>query len=459
MRYKALLLMMFLLPLHTFAQNSLKPRITVFPLENPSSDVQIDIISHNVKNTAELNLKMLDKYNVISVGEESHDMSSGGLISFCEKNSIDNVLFGKSVLQPDGSVDLEMSVFSREEGKVTLTENEKADTLFDIFAASDRLVVALMQSFSGTHMGFGSIVLKNAGSKGLCQVYIDDIYIGENIEKISKILNGKRIIKIKQERMFGEYIVKEDKILVIEDETTFIEFDIPGFLDEELDAVAEHEKVLDKYISDKSKEKKVNKAFDSLGELLAVTDYSDAAENKKEEIAFRRTAWEALPDADPGGIKNLSFNTRVGGGSDLMLGLTKRVSRKTAADLMIGFTRIGVGDYNTFEDTFPYGDPDTWDIDYPSVYLTVNIKLCCYFDFLLDYIGPSLDILFNHPKTEIYFFPGINLGKEFNFGIFRFYIEGIGVFTLNDMTFIPSKAAFDLNDITFIPRAAFGVRI
>lgn len=445
MRYKALLLVLFLLSSYIFAQNSLKPRITVFPLENPSNDVQIDIISHNVKNTAELNLKMLDKYHVLSPPSDINITGSADFLSYCEKNSIDNVLFGKSVLQSDGSIDLEMSVFSREEERITLTEKAKAETLFDIFNASDRLVVALMQSFSGTHMGFGSILLKNTGTEGLCQVYIDDIYIGDNIEKIPRILNGERKIKIKQERMFGEYIVKEDEIFVSEGDEAVFHFNIPGFLDTELDAVAKHEKVLDKYTSDKSREKKVNKAFDSLGELLIITEYSAAAENKKEEIALRRTEWEALPDAGTGDIKKLSFNARIGGGSDFMLGLTKRVFRKTAADLMVGFTRIGVGDYNSFEDTFPYGDPDTWDKDYPSVYLTVNMKLYYYFDFLLDYIGPSFDILFNTPKSEIYFAPGITAGKEFGLGVSRFYIEGVGVFALNDMT--------------FRPRAAFGVRI
>ena len=149
-----------------YSQDSLKPRIAVFPLMNPSEDVQVEIISENVRKTAELTLKMIDRYEVIETEVKKYDGNSEWFNSYSVENSIDSIIFGKADIKEDGSIILEMSAYSRGDNSVTMTENETAETVFDIFDASDRLLVSMMETFSGMeHIGFGSVQFINKGEK------------------------------------------------------------------------------------------------------------------------------------------------------------------------------------------------------------------------------------------------------------------------------------------------------
>ncbi len=93
----------------------------------------------------------------------------------------------------------------------------------------------MMEIFSGMeHIGFGSIKIINSGERGLYNLYIDDVFIGENVEELPKVLNGERLLRIEQNRMLGPYTVKEESFFLEENEGKVINFSVPGFTDEEL---------------------------------------------------------------------------------------------------------------------------------------------------------------------------------------------------------------------------------
>ena len=182
----------------------------------------------------------------------------------------------------DGSILLEMSVFSRADNRITMTESETAETVFDIFDASDRLLVSTMETFSGMeHIGFGSINIINNGEEGKYNVFIDNVPAGENIENLPKVLNGDRVVRIEQNRMLGIRVVYEESFFLKEGEKKEFSFEVPGFTSEELLEVKALENYIDKNWEKKYSSKKIDKNFEKLEELFTVTDYSISAAEKK----------------------------------------------------------------------------------------------------------------------------------------------------------------------------------
>ena len=291
---KLMLILFFIASSSIFAQSELKPRISIFPLENPTKDVQVEIISRNVQKTMELNLKVIDKYIIVENDIKDYSTDTGWLLEYCEKNNLDNIISGRALIGEDtGTVTLEMSVFDRQTSSVTLTESEIAETLFDIFEASDLLAIKMMEGFSGMHLGFGGINFKNSGVEGAYSVYIDDVLAGENTGILTTILNGERKVKIVQQRMFDELVVFEGPVLVLEKKATEVLFSIPGFIEEESESIAKHENAIAKDWDNKYASRSVDRRFDKLFELLEVTDYSASAAEKKKELEEKLALWNS----------------------------------------------------------------------------------------------------------------------------------------------------------------------
>ncbi len=287
------LILLLLMPQFLFAQSGLKPRISVFPLENQEKDLQIEVISRNIQKTIEFNLKMINKYNIIQNAITEYPNSNSWLLAYCEKNNIDDLIFGKAVMQSSGSIIIEMSVFNRHKAAITLTKSETAETVFEIFEAADKLAVEMMGSFSGMHIGFGDLKFINNGDKGKYSVYIDNVFAGEDIEDFPKVLYGERHIKITQVRMFEETAIYDNNIIVTENKTTEVLFSIPGFLEKESKAISQEEIYIDKNWDNKYSGSSIDKSFDKLLKLLGTVTYSQTAIDKKKEVEDKLAQWNA----------------------------------------------------------------------------------------------------------------------------------------------------------------------
>ena len=282
-----------LIPQFLFSQIGKMPNISVLPLENKEKDLQIEVISSNIQKTIEFNLKMINRYNIIKNSVTDYSSNTSWISDYCEKNKIDDLIFGKALVQPNGSVFIEMSVFDKQKGMISLTKSETAATVLDIFNASDKLAIEIMDSFSGMHLGFGALKFINSGEKGTYSVYIDNLHIGENIDNLSTVLNGSREIIITQVRMFGDIKVYEKTINIPEDKTIEINFTIPGFLEKESSSVAKHESIIEDNWDEKYSGKKIDKSFNELFKLLNIVEYSQTAINKKKEVEDKFAQWNA----------------------------------------------------------------------------------------------------------------------------------------------------------------------
>jgi len=273
----------------TIALNAqvIKPRVAVLPVEN-SGDYQLEIVSDRVTSTSSLILKMLGKYELIL----TPDMIPSDITDYCATNSIDNIITGKTYYTDNGdTITVSMSVYTREEGKITLETIEKAESVFDVFDAAEKALYRLLEGFSGEHIGFGSIVFKNSGEDGEYRVLIDGNEYRLSDSRIDKVLNGIREVEIYQDRMLGLYTVIKDKIEVGEGREIVFDFLVPGLLEVEKMEIDEQKEIIEKYWVKKKMSDKVDNAFARLNILLEDTAYSSTVQEKKEELFALEEEW------------------------------------------------------------------------------------------------------------------------------------------------------------------------
>ena len=81
-------------------------------------------------------------------------------------------------------------MFDRAKGKTTLSQSRKAAGVLDVFDAADALVVSVLESMTGSHIGFGSLTLTNTGEKGSYRGAGGRDPVGNDLASLERVLNG-----------------------------------------------------------------------------------------------------------------------------------------------------------------------------------------------------------------------------------------------------------------------------
>ncbi|HKK49071.1 MAG TPA: hypothetical protein VJ932_08230, partial [Alkalispirochaeta sp.] len=197
-------------------------RVHVLPAVNRTGEAQFDAVASTVTGTVSLTLRLLDRYSItegVPAGfggrlplPESGAGRSGLLVEMAESIPAENIVFGEVVSTASGSGETEgdvpeliLYVYDRLQERVVLTERRQPDTLFDIFVATDELTAALLTSFSGRRVAFGSlrIVPTIAGadeaSRAVAPDYtvtLDGQPLGQNLRSIDSILTGEHTLTV-----------------------------------------------------------------------------------------------------------------------------------------------------------------------------------------------------------------------------------------------------------------------
>ena len=262
-----LLIFIIVLPLFCL-DDSLKTRVAILPMINKEQSKLLDVICQTMTETIELTLKLMDKYRLTKV--EGIDPYKDFMIvrHYLQVNRIDNAIFGKASID-EGVIVFQMSVYDRRKDEITVTKEAIAENIFEIFNASDELVVSLVESFSGMHIGFGEIQLKNTGEEGEFKLYIDGKLAGEDLLSKANVLIGNRSIEIKQKRMFREVVIFHTAAQIIEDEVIKIEFKIPYLLIEEKEVLDRLDGTIKKFWDNRDEAEKVVRSINEALVLLS----------------------------------------------------------------------------------------------------------------------------------------------------------------------------------------------
>ena len=271
-------------PLQTRAQEeSLKTRVAFVPFLTEGEDPRLQVVGARVSEEVELRLSLMTAFSVSTLETINPYRDIAALRSYVEEYRIDNVLFGMIRQARGGTVTLQMSVYDRGMGRVIRSAERKSGTILEIFGVAGDLLDSLVQEFSGMHVGFGTLELENTGEKGDYAVYIDEERVGTNLSRIAKVLNGERFLEIVQNRMFGREILYAGTVVVYEDKTIAVSFQIPYLLGKEESVLNRCEREIAEYGDAQNAREQVLGVYARLIALLSDVSYCWRLETLRED--------------------------------------------------------------------------------------------------------------------------------------------------------------------------------
>jgi hypothetical protein len=267
------------------------PRVGVLPPVNLTEEPEYNAVRLTIYDTVVLTLRLIREFEVVPLERAEPELTEDDLLRLALENNLANVVFGR-VFREDGDLVLEMSVYDTLQETTVLTARETPPGIFEVFDAADTVVARLVEEFSGVPVGFGTLVLQNTGEQGRYTVYLDGSLLGEDLTVLERTLMGERVLEVRQDRMFGQRVILQEAVSVPADRRTVVEFSVPYLLPEERQALEELEQDLEEEIERARSERRVERLFTGIEELLSVTGYSPAPEREAERIAGVRAAWE-----------------------------------------------------------------------------------------------------------------------------------------------------------------------
>jgi hypothetical protein len=224
-----------------FSQEN-KPRVSVIPLFTQDGNSILTSLGNTVIETAELTLRLLDRYEIYAE-DEAPPTDMKQMEVFAERKNIDSVIFGEINAEDDGTYTITLNVYDRASGSLTITREVLADSILDIFDATDTLVPELISGFSGQHIGYGSLTFRNTGFDAPYIVYINHALVGTNVTMIPKLLYGSHTIRLTALRDREIELLREDFYLDEGGEVSFA-FDIPYLTEETMQKLGQAEEIV-----------------------------------------------------------------------------------------------------------------------------------------------------------------------------------------------------------------------
>jgi TPR repeat protein len=217
-------------PISLFGEDATTAHVAVVRFANETGLVSYDAACKAATDTLVMTLSQLGRYRVQS--EDTVGSGEDALRAMAEEQQLDFIMYGAMSKSVSG-IDCKLSVFDRARGKTTLSQSRKAAGVLDIFDTTDELVVSVLESMTGSHIGFGAITLTNTGEKGSYSVLVDGSPTGSDLTSLDRVLNGRRTVTIVQKRMLGDREVARSRVEVKEGETAKFSFAVPYLMDDE----------------------------------------------------------------------------------------------------------------------------------------------------------------------------------------------------------------------------------
>lgn len=216
----SLLAVLFLgMPVSIFPQQEQAEvqRVLLYPIsvEPGSRDREVlESLGVTVRDTLAVTLQFMEGFRVRQPDERG-PTDAAGLAEYAVDQNVDNVIFG-SIRGSGEEISVELFVYDRYEERISAPKRGTVRSLLDTFDMADRLVVELVEDFSGVRVAYGRINLVPLGPPDPYQVVIDGIHAGDSLRTVEKLLVGRHRVELLQERG-GEEVVLLERELDIEE--------------------------------------------------------------------------------------------------------------------------------------------------------------------------------------------------------------------------------------------------
>jgi hypothetical protein len=295
-------------PRSVVAEDMAKAHVAVVLFSNQTNSPSYDAACKAATETLSMTLNQLGRYRVQPM--DSIDSKEDVLRAAAAEQNLDFIMYGSMSKGESGGITCSLSVFDRAKGKTNLSQSRKAAGVLDIFDATDDLVVAVLESMTGSHIGFGSLTLTNTGEKGSYTVLVDGSSAGANLASLDKVLIGQHKVTIVQKRMLGDREIAQTDVNIKEGETAELSFVVPYLMDDEKATVERLRSAIEAEWDDATavgdvdaKTAELLLLFGDLSYSPKLSTYKDEATElagewvlRKAHLAIEGSAWEPKMD-------------------------------------------------------------------------------------------------------------------------------------------------------------------
>ena len=236
-----------------------------------------------------MTLRQLGRYQVQSFDEANS--TAEGLRTMAEAQQLDFIMYGTISQKSGDGITCRLSVFDRAKGKTAVSRTNKAAGVLDIFDVADDLVVSVLESMTGAHIGFGSVAIKNTGETGHHAILVDGYLVGQDLENIDRVLTGRHKITVVQKRMLGDREIASSTINVGDSVTSNFTFSIPYLMDDEKAKIEGLRSAVHQEWNDRLKKDDVEGKIKDLESLLTDVSYSPKLSEYKDEATQFAGEW------------------------------------------------------------------------------------------------------------------------------------------------------------------------
>jgi hypothetical protein len=283
-------LLFFPLFLLSAQEDFFSTRIGVLAPVNTTEDERLEVLSDTMADTISLSLKLMKAYTVVDLEKADTVPDFEGLYTIARRNRVDKIIFGETTQNDEGTIIFTLSIYDIIDDTIVATDVEQAEKMLETFEAADKAVAGVLESVSAQYIAFGEIALKNRGSTGIFEVFIDGISVGRNPESVPNVLEGKRTVTITQTRPFGDYLVHEETVRVQENRSNTVVFSVPGLTEEETTSFEALKRSL--IVSWHWDNRQVERLFYTADLLFEDAEASDALLERRETFQRWKTAYE-----------------------------------------------------------------------------------------------------------------------------------------------------------------------
>lgn len=196
-------------------------RVAVFGFVNKTQNGAYDAAAATATGSLYLTLRGLNAYEVIPPDVVAQSAPPGTsdaeLATWCDENQADYALYGSVEQKKNGNLICRLSSFSHVSQKTTVNKSENDVSLFGIFEATDSLIALVLESVTGSHIGFGAIAFARQGD-GPYSVELDGIPVGENSFGIDRVVAGTHRVVVTQKLGAISHVVLDAPVEVGEGE-------------------------------------------------------------------------------------------------------------------------------------------------------------------------------------------------------------------------------------------------
>lgn len=174
------------------------PHVVIAGFTNSTGDETFDTPAATATESLALTIRMLGAYRIVVPETAVPELTDGELLPWCERESVDYVLYGSIDAAKRDNQKYSLALFDREKGKVTIRENAKGSSIFDVFSCTDTLTFAVIDAIAGRHVGFGSIAFEvtNPGEEGALIVSLNGTEVAQNLSPIDRVVEGRHLVSV-----------------------------------------------------------------------------------------------------------------------------------------------------------------------------------------------------------------------------------------------------------------------